>query len=616
MDALGEFTTKRTYSRFLSEEARREEWPESVDRYCGWLFDDPRIPEKVKNKCREALLSHSANGSMRALWSSGRPSTLDNSVIYNCSFLPIDDLLAFGESLYLLMCGVGVGFSCEYKHISKLPVIKYQKNLPVFSHTVEDSREGWKVALDVGTKAWFSGRDIIFDFSLLRPEGSVLKTLGGRSSGPGVLIQLLDFTRKTILSTQGKQLSPFDVHQILCEISSIVIVGGTRRSALLSMSDLDDITMRSCKNGEFHDRLFGANNSAVYYSRPDVTTFMDEWSSLVKSKRGERGIANLYAVRKNAPRRRNSELIEGFNACTEISLRPMQFCNLSEIIMRAGDTYEDLRCKATSAAWLGVLQSGKDFFPHLRPQWRENSIDERLVGVSLSGQMDNPSLLTPEILRSLKQHIVNVCKKASKIMGYNMPAATTCVKPSGTSSLVSSSSAGIHPRWARHYFKNTMISVNDPLFKMCRDQSVPYFIPKSGNQKSAVIPFPVAAPEGAITRHDITSKEQLEHYLNVATNYAEMSVSATIYVEHDQWLSTANWVYDHWGDISGLSFFPKESDNNAYEWTPFQEIDKDTYDRAVENFPKINYAELGRYEKTDMGEGNRELVCSGGACEL
>ena len=616
MDALSEFTFKRTYARYLEDECRREEWSESVSRYCNWLFNDNKIPEKVKTKCKDAILSHNVNGSMRALWAAGKPSSMDNSVIYNCSFVTLDDLSAFSESLFLLMCGVGVGFSCEKKYLDKLPEVKFQKNLPVFTHVVEDSREGWKTALDKGIRTWWSGRDISFDFSLLRPEGAPLKTLGGRSSGPDVLIQLLNYTRNLILGCQGRGIKPFEAHQILCETASVVIVGGTRRSALLSMSDLNDNEMRTCKTGEFHSRLFGANNSAVYYDRPNIAEFMDEWSALIRSQRGERGIANLYSVRKNAPRRRKAALIAGFNACTEISLRPNQFCNLSEIVLRAGDTYEDLREKATSAAWLGVLQAGKTFFPHLRPEWKINAEDERLIGVSLSGQMDNPSLLTPEILKSLKQHIVNVAKKASKIMGYNMPAATTCVKPAGTSSLVSGCSAGIHPRWSQYYFKNTMISVNDPLFAMMKDQGVPYFIPKSSNQKSAVIPFPVAAPEGAITRHDMSTRDQLEHYLKVATNYAEMSVSCTIYVENDQWLSTANWVYENWDNISGLSFFPKESDGHAFEWTPFEEIDKDTYEMAVENFPTIDYTKLGEYEKSDMGEGAKELACAGGACMI
>ena len=749
MDVLGEFIYKRTYARFLEDEGRREEWPETVDRYCNWLFDDPKIPEKVKIKSKERLLSQEVLGSMRATWTAGRAASLDSSVIYNCAFLVIDNIFAFSECLYLLMCGCGVGFSCENRHLSKLPEVKYQRNMSTYTHIVGDSRLGWKQALDKGVEAWWNGRDITYDFSFLRPLGAPLRTMGGRSSGGGVLIQLLSYARELIMSCQGRRMTPFEAHSLMCEVASIVIVGGTRRSALLSMSDLIDQEMRLCKTGNFHKRLFGANNSAVYLKKPNVLTFLDEFTALAKSGTGERGIVSLYSARKNAPKRRDSSKIEGLNPCFrgdmrlltaegyktfkelaqyktvallnkdgeisegkvwanpelqeiievrfkdnwrdsifctsehkfmlqdgskceawklrgkkvkwytedypegrevedtfasktvevvydfnepltnwgvvegaivsncgEVTLRPREMCNLVECIVKATDTFEDLRSKLTTAAWLGVLQSGKDYFPALHEDWHNNSVEERLVGVSLSGQMDNPTLLTPDILKLLRQHVVNTCKKAAKIMEYNMPASCTTVKPAGSTSQLVNSSAGIHPRYAPYYIRNVMISTTDPLFLMLKDQGVPHFFAKSNGDSSAILQFPVASPKGAITRHDLSALKQLEWYLKVATNYTEMCPSATVYVAEDEWISTANWVYENFNNLNGLTFFPKESNGHKYEWLPFQEINEGEYDKALGEFPEIHYDELSRYEKVDCGEGNREIACSGGACEI
>ena len=616
LDALGEFIYKRTYARYIPEEGRRESWPETVNRYGNWLFKDKAIPSKVIAKSLKNVLDQKVLGSMRATWTAGPAADNDNAVIYNCAYLNVEEIGAFGECLYLLMCGTGVGFSVEDKHISKLPKVEYQKNQNTYTHIIDDSRLGWKVALDKGLEAWWHGRDIVFDFSCLRPMGAPLKTMGGRSSGGEVLRQLLAYARELILSAQGRQLTSFECHSLMCQVAAIVVVGGTRRSALISLSDLEDTAIRNCKRGTFHPRLYGANNSATFYSKPDMLTFLDEWVALAKSGSGERGIANLWAARKNAPTRRKGKLIQGMNPCGEVTLRNREFCNLVEVVVRTDDDFESLRDKVTTAAWLGTIQSTFDYFPALHSDWHDNAVDERLVGISLSGQMDNPDLLSGEVLKLLRQHATNTCRKAAKILNINMPASCTTVKPAGTTSQVVNSSAGIHPRYSPYYVRNVMISTNDPLFAMMRDQGAPIFYPKANGESTAVIQFPVASPKNAITRHDMSAPEQLEWYLKNVTNWTDMNASATVYVDQHEWLSVANWVYDHFDRVNGLTFFPKMEHDNLYEWTPFQEIQQDEYEALAEKFPSIDYEQLSNYEKSDQGDGAKELACAGGACEL
>ena len=616
MDALGEFVFTRTYARYLSDEGRRETWHETVDRYCNWLFRNPAIPEKVKKKSKQKILEQQVLGSMRATWTAGKAADVDNAVIYNCAYLNVEDIGAFGECLYLLMCGTGVGFSVEHKHISKLPKIEHQKNLSTYTHIVDDSRLGWKIALDKGIEAWWHGRDVTFDFSCLRPMGAPLKTMGGRSSGGEVLRELLQYARELVFSCQGRQMTPLEAHSLMCQVAAIVIVGGTRRSALISLSDLEDKELRNCKKGTFHPRLYGANNSATYYNKPDMLTFLDEWVALAKSGSGERGIANLWSARKNAPSRRKGKLIEGMNNCGEVTLRNREFCNLVEVVVRADDDFESLRDKVTTAAWLGTIQSTFDYFPALHQDWHDNAEDERLIGISLSGQMDNPDMLSGEVLKLLRQHATNTCRKASKTLNINVPASCTTVKPAGTTSQLVNSSAGIHPRYAPYYIRNIMIATNDPLFAMMRDQGAPIFYPKANGESTAVVQFPVASPKNAITRHDMSALQQLDWYLKNVTNWTDMNASATIYVDKNEWLSVANWVYDHFDRVNGLTFFPKMEDDNLYEWTPFQEIQQDEYEELAEKFPEIDYSKLSEYEKSDMGEGAKELACAGGACMI
>jgi ribonucleoside-diphosphate reductase alpha chain len=632
MDLLSEFVYLRTYARFLWDLGRRETYRETVERYCDWAFQNPLIPGKVKNKTKEKMLNLEAMPSMRALWTAGGAADADNAVIYNCSFLNLDDQSAFGEALYLLMCGTGVGFSCEAKNVNKLPGVKHQKNAPVYQHTIRDSRGGWKSALDLGIDSWINGRDVYFDFSKLRAKGEPLYTMGGRSSGPEVLQDLMRFTRETILGAQGRFLTPLECHDIMCEIARIVVVGGTRRSALISLSDLNDDSLRQCKNFHLIDKLtdeeekarqrvkqirrYGANNSAVYYEKPDIFTFLDEWVSLGRSGTGERGIANIYGARRNSPKRRKSKLIEGLNPCAEVALRDREFCNLSEAIVRPDDDFESLRDKLTTATWLGVIQSTFTNFKHIPDKWKQNCEEERLCGVSITGQYDNPGLLTPEVLKLLKQHVINVTKKAAKILGINTPAAATSVKPSGTLSQVANCSAGLHPRWSPYYVRNIQIATTDPLFRLMRDQGAPHFLLHGKDGNTAVISFPVASPKGAVTRADLSAMDQLKWYEKITSNYTEHSASCTIYVANNEWLEVANWVYDNFDRVNGLSFFPKENGNHKYDYLPFEEISEDDYHKRLESFPEIDFSKLPDYESIDNTTGAKELACAGGACEI
>ncbi len=615
MNNYQKFIYLRTYARYLWGENRRETWEETVSRYCDFVFTNPAIPEKVKRICKQKILNLEVMPSMRALWTAGEAAARTNETMYNCAFTPIDDLDAFGEILFLLMCGCGVGFSVEGKYVEQLPTIRNQRYGSPRGHIIQDSREGWKQALEVGLETWFEGRDVYFDYSCLRQKGAPLKTMGGRSSGPEPLRQLLGFVRELIMQAQGRQLRPLEVHDICCETSNVVVAGGTRRSALISLSDLINEAMRHAKDPGCHPRRFGANNSTIYNSMPDILTFLDEWVSLARSGRGERGIANLWAARRNAPHRRKSKLITGLNPCGEVTLRAREFCNVTEVVIRPDDDFESLRDKITSATWLGVIQSTFTDFKHLGPQWKENCDEERLIGVSLTGQFDNPGLLTPEILRLSKAHTVNVARKAAKILGINMPAATTTVKPSGTVSKLVNSSAGLHPRWSKYYLQNVEISKEDPLYRMLIDQGVPSFDAPEADH-TAIVSFPIKSPEGAITRHDLSALEQLQWYEKLVENWCEHNASCTVYVGKNEWLSVAAWVYDHFDKVNGIAFFPKDEAKQSYPWMPNVEITQAEYEKLAGEFPNIDFNRLSDYENDDQTTGSRELACAGGACEI
>ncbi|MFN3385500.1 MAG: ATP cone domain-containing protein, partial [Candidatus Thermochlorobacter sp.] len=595
-NTLSELIYYRTYSRWLPEKGRRETWVETVDRYIAFMREN--LGEKLTSdeyaELREAILKQEVMPSMRLLWSAGEAARKTNVAAYNCSYIAPDCLKDFSEIMYILMCGTGVGFSVEQQTIHKLPQIKKQIGKKRSTFVIEDSKEGWADAFVYGLEAWFSGEDVTFDYSRIRPQGARLKTMGGRASGPEPLRALLDFSRERILQRQGRRLSTLDVHDIICKIGEVVVMGGVRRSALISLSDLDDVDMRHAKDGAFyisHPERSMANNSAIYNEKPTVSEFLDEWLALIKSGSGERGIFNRSGILGQLPERRRESFANylstcGTNPCGEIILRSKQFCNLSEVVARAEDTPETLLRKIRLATVLGTYQSTLTHFPYLSPEWKKNCEEERLLGVSITGQWDAPAVRNPETLRALKEEAIRVNQDYAKRFGINASTCITCVKPSGTVSQLVDAASGMHPRHAPYYIRRIRISASDPLFKMLKDQKFPYK-PEvgqvDGTATTYVLEFPVKAPEGAIYRDDLSALEQLEHWKMIKTNYTEHNPSVTVTVGDDEWLEVGNWLYKNWDIIGGLSFLP--CTNHVYALAPYEAITKEKYEELVSKLP-------------------------------
>ena len=617
---VAEFIYKRTYSRWIEEESRREEWEETIERFISFLISKrgKKIPDKTIRKIRKYMIEFAVMPSMRFLWAAGPAAEKDNTVIYNCSFAKLNCVEAFAECLHILMCGTGFGFSVEAEEVDKLPAIpeiKSGKDLPRI--TIEDSREGWADSVKTLMNSLYEGQNFYFDYSQLRPEGARLGTMGGRSSGPQPLIKLHDFLRETMHNAQGRKLTTLECHDIANQIAEIVVAGGVRRSSQISLSDLDDEEMRHAKDWPFPIRRAMANNSAIYRDKPSAADFLVEWGVLAKSGSGERGIFNLLSAQNKAPSRRYAPLIQGTNPCGEIMLRDMEFCNLSEVVVREDDDLDTLLDKVETATWLGVLQSTFTDFPYLRKEWSKNCGVERLLGVSLTGQMDNPSLMNSEVLKALKSRVIRISRKASTLLGVNMPVATTCVKPSGTVSQLVDSASGCHPRYSQYYIRRYRISTTDPLLTMLKKQGVPCHPENGQDEKTAttwVLEFPVKAPEGCLTRKDVTAMDQLRHYKNLQLNWCEHNASMTVYVREDEWFEVGNWVYKNWDIINGVSFLPY--DGGHYELAPYEEIDHYTYESLIKKFPDINYNKLSKYELEDETEGSREYACVGDKCDI
>ncbi len=619
-----EFVYVRTYSKWIDQKSRRENWEETVNRYVDFIFDQrgANIPPKVKRKIKKYLLSFDVMPSMRAVWAAGAAALADNTTMYNCSFASITSAQSFSEALYILMCGTGDGFSVQKKFIDsdKLPTIPEQTHEPIHRFSIEDSRAGWADSVKHLMLALFSGTDLDFDYSLLRPKGAKLKTMGGRSSGPAPLIVLHSFIRDVLLNSRGRKLTSLECHDIRNQVAEAVVVGGVRRSSQVSLSDLEDEEMRHSKDWPFPQRRSMANNSAVYETKPTAVQFLKEWSALASSGTGERGIFNLETARKNSPKRRDKYSILGANPCLEILLRDKQFCNLSEIVVRKEDDLDTLLDKVETAVWIGVIQATFTFFPYLSEEWKNNCEEERLLGVSITGQMDNPELITESNLKAMKQKALKVAKHASSKMGINMPTAITCVKPSGTVSQLVDSSSGVHPRYAKFYIRRYRISATDPLFKMMKDQGF-HFSPENGQETKPesevdtwVVSFPIKAPDNCITRHDMSALDQLEWYRKVQVNWCEHNTSMTCYVDDSEWFEVGNWVYKNWDVVNGISFLPKDSGH--YKQAPYQEITELEYEKLLSELNPIDYTKLSGYELEDSTEGSKTFSCVGDRCEL
>ncbi|HEY0010694.1 MAG TPA: ATP cone domain-containing protein [Candidatus Paceibacterota bacterium] len=634
-NALGEFVYLRSYSKWVPGEGRRETWIETVDRYLGFMRENlgTKLTEKEYTEIRTAILNQEIVPSMRLMQFAGEAVRRCNVAAYNCSYIAPSKVRDFAEIMYISMCGTGVGYSVESANVQALPQISYQTGDKLATHVVEDSKEGWCDALTLGLTTWYDGNDIDFDFSKIRPAGARLKTMGGKASGPEPLRSLLAFARERLLARQGRRLRNIDAHDIICKIGECVVAGGVRRSAMISLSDLDDEQVRDAKKGQFwmtdaHRSI--ANNSAVYHEKPTNEEFMDEWVALMKSKTGERGIFNRGGLMTQLPERRinfwkesgyvrNDKVVgpAGTNPCGEIILKSKQFCNLTEVIARAEDTKETLVRKARLATILGTYQSTLVKLGYLSEEWTKNCKEERLLGVSITGQWDSKVVRTDEALRAMRKETIKTNQKYAERFGVPASTAITCVKPSGTTSQTMGVSSGMHPRHAPYYVRRIRISATDSLFKLMRDAGVPYY-PEVGqaidSANTYVLEFPVKAPQGAICKDDLTALDQLEHWKLVKESYTEHNPSVTISIGDDEWIEVANWVYENWEKVGGLSFLPRE--NHAYRLAPYEAISKDEYEERMKSFPTVDYAKLMLYERQDETELKKELACVSGVCEI
>ena len=627
-NALGEFVYYRTYSRWIPEENRREAWIETVDRYVDFMRENlgKKLKESEYKEIREAILKQETLPSMRLLQFAGKAARATNVCAYNCSYTAPETWRDFSEIVYISMCGTGVGWSAESENIQKLPQIQRQTGKVLSTHVIEDSKEGWANAFTLGMETWANGKDIKFDYSKLRPAGARLMTMGGKSSGPEPLRRLFDFTKKKMLAKQGRRLTNIDARDIMCMIGECVVAGGVRRSAMISLSDLYDEDIRDAKKGQFWNtdsQRMLANNSAVYLERPTAAEFMEEWLALMKSGSGERGIFNRGGLPTALPERRVKYFDKhgwkqtGTNPCGEIILQPKQFCNLSEIVARAEDTEKTLMKKVRVATILGTYQATLTNFPYLSKEWKRNCEAEALLGVSITGQWDCPAVRNEQTFRKLRKESIRVNKIYAKRFGIKESTCITTCKPSGNASQTVDSASGMHPRHSPYYIRRVRIAVTDALFKMLRDQGVPYN-PEVGqsmeNATTYVIDFPVKSPVDSIYKDDQTAIEQLEYWKMVKLNYTEHNPSTTISIGENEWIEVANWLFENWDIIGGLSFLPR--DNHVYQLAPYETIDEKQYKELLKRFENIDFSKIVTYEIQDETEQKKELACSSGVCEV
>ena len=619
MDAYQQYIHKSRYARYLPHEERRETWRETITRYIKYWGD--KLTDEERVEIFQAIHKLEVMPSMRALMTAGPALDRDNMAGFNCSYIAIDSPRSFDEMMYVLMCGTGVGYSVEDQYISKLPEIAEEFHATDTVIHVPDSKVGWAKSYRELVSLLYSGQVPEWDTSRVRPAGASLKTFGGRASGPEPLIDLFRFTVRLFKGAAGRKLTSLECHDLCCKIAQIVVVGGVRRSALISLSDLSDDALRQAKHGAWYNTESQrglANNSACYTSKPSFEQFLDEWRSLYESKSGERGIFNRAASQKQAERngRRDSDRDFGTNPCSEIVLRKSQVCNLSEVVVRPEDTAESLRRKVRIATILGTLQATLTDFRYLRGIWKTNTEEESLLGVSLTGILDNP-LLTLEnddldlLLEDLRDVSIATNKEWAERLGIPQSAAITCVKPSGTVSQLVDSASGIHGRYAPYYIRRVRADMRDPLCKVLEDAGVPCEM-DNFSPSTKVFSFPKQAPEGAVFASEQSGMEQLELWAKYQEHWCEHKPSITVYYRDSEFLEIGNWVYNNFDFISGISFLPY--DEHSYAQAPYEQITEEEYNEMVKDFPTEFDWNLN--ESDDFTEGSQTLACVGNSCEL
>ena len=612
------------YARWLEGAQRRETWAETVDRYMTNVVLPVMGRDSFVNQIEQAILNLEVMPSMRAMMTAGKALERDNTSGYNCSYLPVDDPKSFDEAMFILLCGTGVGFSVERQYVQKLPDVPelYESDTKII---VKDSKEGWAKAFRQLLALLWAGEIPQWDVSQVRPAGARLKTFGGRASGPAPLVDLFNFAIKIFKDAQGRKLSSIECHDLMCKVGEVVVVGGVRRSAMISLSNLSDDRMRHAKSGDWwtnDPQRALSNNSVAYTEKPDSLSFMREWMALVESGSGERGVFNREASKNQAAKydRRDPSFDFGTNPCSEIILRPYQFCNLTEVVVRSSDNYDDLARKVKIATVLGTVQSTYTKFPYLRKIWKDNTEEERLLGVSLTGIMDNPLLTRKnsgisKTLNSLREVAVETNLTLANNLNINPSTAITCVKPSGTVSQLVDSASGIHARHSRHYIRTVRGDNKDPLTQFMKDQGIPSEPCVMKPNQTTVFSFPIKSPPNAIVTDQLSAIDQLEMWLTYQRHWCEHKPSVTINVKKDEWFEVGAFVYKHFDEMSGVSFLPYNE--HTYQQAPYQDITKHEYKQLSSFMPKkIDWTLLTDYEKEDMTSSSQTFACSGDVCEI
>jgi ribonucleoside-diphosphate reductase alpha chain len=633
IDPYRNFIAVSRYARWLDDKGRRETWEETVDRYMLFMrttiADNQSfiMSDELYEELRFAILNHKVMPSMRALMTAGPALERDNLAGYNCSFLVIDSPRAFDEGLYVLLAGTGLGFSVAQEDVSKMPAVADELYRTDSTIVVADSKLGWAKALKELVAMLYAGQIPFIDTSKVRPAGARLKTFGGRASGPEPLQEVFDFFIDLFKKAAGRRLTTLECHDLMCKIANSVVVGGVRRAAMISLSDLGDGKMARAKNGDWYTangQRALANNSAIYTEKPDIVTFIDEFGNLIESKSGERGIFNLDSIRKHIAKagRREFSQVRGVNPCGEIPLRTQGLCNLTEVVIEEDDTEESVRDKVRLATILGTFQSTLTNFKYLRKGWRENAEEERLLGVSMTGQFGNSLFngskgldVLAATLDTLREHAIDVNREYAKALGINQSAAITTVKPSGTVSQLVMSSSGMHPWHNDYYLRSVRASNRDPLTQFLKDSEIPNEPCVMKPEDTTVFYFPTKAPEGSITRNNISAIEHLEIWRVYRNHWTEHNPSVTISVKEDEWLDVAAWVYKNWDDVAGISFLPYS--DHVYKQAPYQDVTQEEYEAWLDKMPnEIHWSLLGHYEEDDNTEGSSTLACSAGGCEV